>query len=584
MDKRWNLNTLYSGFDSESLAKDMETFEVLTSELMSLIDSMDPVDKQAPQKMLEFMQKTDILTDLISNLYSYASLTYQVDTSNIEAAKMVEKIQSKLTQTTLIEAKTKLFLKQIDDLSGFISSAKGLETYAFHLQSEKEAAMHLLSTEEELLLAQLKNTGSKSWVKLQDHIVSTLTASLNGKTETLTVLRSKAYEADPALRKEAYEAELAAYKKKDQESAACLNAIKGEVITVANMRAYDSPLDMTLMTSRMHKETLEAMMQAIEEYLPYFRKYFRKKAELLGHKNGLPWYDLFAPVGEVDMRYTYSEARDYVVKHFTSFSQKLGDFAARAFDKDWIDAFPREGKVAGAFCANLHGIKESRIMSNFSGSFNDMTTLAHELGHGYHGECLNQANAINADYPMPLAETASIFCETIVFNAALKNASKEEKMVIIENELLGASQVIVDIYSRYLFESELFEKRKTASLSVEELNEAMIKAQKKAYGDGLDHEALHPYMWMCKPHYYYAESNFYNFPYAFGLLFAKGLYAIYQKDQSSFVPKYDDLLLSTGCNNIHDVLKIVGIDSHKPDFFRASLELIKESIETFLSL
>lgn len=551
---------------------------------MKQIESINSYDTDAPARLLDFLNRFNDLDDLVSNLYSYASLTYQVDTGNMDAAKMIEGIQAHIPTLTLLDVKVQQLLKKIPDLDAFIAKAPGLDNYRFHLETAIKEAAHLLETKEELLLSEMQNTGSRAWSKLQDQIVSNLSGEFRGKEATLTVLRSKAYEADASIRKDAYEAELTAYHKKEKESAACLNAIKGEVITVANKRGYASPLHMTLESSRMDKETLETMMSCIEEYLPHFRRYLTKKAELLGHKNGLPFYDLFAPVGDVDMRYSYDQASQMIVKQFSSFSPKLGDFAAHAFSSDWIDPFPREGKVAGAFCANLHGIKESRIMSNFTGSFNDLTTLAHELGHGYHGECLKDALAINSNYPMPLAETASIFCETIVFNAALDDASVEETKVILENEILGATQVIVDIYSRYLFETELFEKRKTASLSVPELKEAMTNAQKKAYGNGLDEAFLHPYMWMCKPHYYYAERNFYNFPYAFGLLFAKGLYALYQNDTDSFVAKYDELLLATGCNNIHDVLKIVGIDSHQPDFFRGSLETIKQGIDRFCSM
>jgi pepF/M3 family oligoendopeptidase len=340
---------------------------------------------------------------------------------------------------------------------------------------------------------------------------------------------------------------------------------------------------MTLKASRMDKETLDAMMTAIKEYLPNFRSYLKKKAEMLGHKQGLPFYDLFAPIGQVEMTYTYDEARDYVIKNFSSYSSKLGQYAKNAFDKDWIDPDPREGKVSGAFCSNIHSKKESRIMANFNGSFNDVSTLAHELGHGYHGDCLSNVKPSNSDYPMPLAETASIFCETIVTNAALKDATKEEALVITENSVMSANQVIVDIYSRYLFETALLENRKSSSISVDELKTLMTNAQLEAYGDGLDPEYLHPYMWVCKPHYYSAQYNFYNFPYAFGLLFAKGLYAMYLEEGESFLPKYDALLEATGDHDIKDVLAIVGVDSHNPDFFRASLDLIAKEIEFIVS-
>ena len=584
MEKQWSLSELYKSFDSPQIEKDFETLHQEIKQATVLATTLVKTPEDGARTLASLIDVLNGMEDLLERLYAFGSLTYSVDTSNQQASKLVERVQGLLPSITLITTKIQLFLKNINDVQVLIDANPVLEDYRFFLEENKRHAEHMLSEGEELLLAELSNTGSSAWNRLQNKIVSSLTGTFRGKEETLTVLRSKAYDPDPSVRKEAYEAELAAYRKKDSESAACLNAIKGEVITVAKKRGYDSPLYMTLESSRMDYETLDAMIIAIKEYLPELRRYLKKKAELLGHSNGLPFYDLFAPVGEVDMRYSYEEARDFVVKQFSAFSEKLGQYGQYAFDNDWIDPFPREGKVAGAFCSNLHSIKESRIMSNFVGSFNDVTTLAHELGHGYHGDCLKDAKTLNTEYPMPLAETASIFCETIVFNAALQDSTDEEKLVVLENNLMGATQVIIDIYSRYLFETALFEKRQTGSLSVDELNAIMIEAQKEAYGDALDPDYLHPYMWMCKPHYYYASSNFYNFPYAFGQLFALGLYALYQKDPVSFLPKYDALLLATGCNRIHDVLKIVDIDSHTPDFFRASLEIIKKDVEQFVAL
>jgi oligoendopeptidase F len=223
-------------------------------------------------------------------------------------------------------------------------------------------------------------------------------------------------------------------------------------------------------------------------------------------------------------------------------------------------------------------------MLNYGDTFSDVVTLSHELGHGYHGDCLNNESFLNSDYPMPIAETASTFCETIVKKAAIKTATKAEAFAILESEISDCAQVIVDIYSRFLFESEVFERRKESSLSAAELKDIMIRAQKEAYGDGLDEAYLHPYMWACKPHYYYATHNFYNFPYAFGLLFAKGLYAEYLNRGDEFVKAYDKLLAITGKNKIADVTKLMNIDIHSVDFWRSSLKTIEEDIEKFIEL
>ena len=272
------------------------------------------------------------------------------------------------------------------------------------------------------------------------------------------------------------------------------------------------------------------------------------------------------------------------MKQFSSFSKNLGDYARYAMDHHWIDVYPRSGKVGGAFCNNLHCIEESRFLLNYGNDFSDLITLSHELGHGYHGHCLNKEYALNASYPMPIAETASTFSETIVKKAALKDASDDEKIMILENELSDCAQVIVDIYSRFLFESRLIEKRKEGPLSVEEIKNLMLEAQKEAYRNGVDHEYLHPYMWTWKPHYYEADYAFYNFPYAFGLLLAKGLYAMYLKEGESFAKKYDYFLSLTGKMSLVDVGKSIGIDLEDEKFWQNSIDMIQEDLNMFYDL
>lgn len=580
MDMLWSLEKLYKSFDDPKLKEDIKRVGEMIEEMKGMCESEFTDIGNAEIKLTGYIEKQNELGDLFGNIFAFAQLTYSVDTTNMEALALIEKMEGYLPDIAVIEVKFTKWLVKLDKLidDGIIGE------HSFYIGEKLKNAKYMLSDEEEKLIAVMKNTGSKAWGKLQDTMVSSLLIEYDGEKLPLPAVRNLAYDKSADVRKAAYEAELNSYTKIEKSSAACLNAIKGEVVSISGMRGYKSPLEMTLLESRMDRETLDAMLGAMKEYLPEFRRYLKKKAAILGHEGGLPFYDLFAPMGGMDKKYTFEDARDFIVGNFGTFSNELGEFAGRAFDENWIDAKMREGKVGGAFCANLHGIKESRIMSNFSGTFSDVMTLSHELGHGYHGECLKNATYINSDYPMPLAETASIFCESIVINAALKIADKEETTAILEHSLLEATQVIVDILSRYVFETELFEKRKEASLSPEQLKDIMIKAQKEVYGDSLDHELLHPYMWVCKPHYYEAEANFYNFPYAFGLLFAKGLYAQYLDEGKSFIPKYKKLLFETGKNDIRGVLKTVGVESRDKAFWRNSLELIKRDIDTFVKL
>ncbi|CAI8859399.1 oligoendopeptidase F [Brevibacillus sp. IT-7CA2] len=589
MNMRWNLNVLYSSFDAPEWKQDWEKLVGEMEEIKGWAVQNLQSSEDAVAKMETYITMMTSVLQTQFRLYAYGELTASVDAKNEAALLAIEKVQNQAVELVEPGVQFQKWLGTLSNLDELISQSDLLETHRFMLTEMSDKSKYMLSEKEEIVLAKMKNTGSNAWTKLHEMLTSTLLVDITVDGEhkqlPLPVVRNMANEKDPQLRKTAYEAELAAYKKIDQAAAASLNGIKGEVITVAKLRGYESPLDKTLQDSRMDRETLEAMLQAMRESLPSFHQYFRTKAKLLGHESAqLPFYDLFAPVGEADMRFSYEESRDFIVKHFGSFSEKLANYAARAYDDQWIDAEIREGKRGGAFCYNLHIVGESRIMSNYTGSYSDVSTMAHELGHGYHGECLVNEAFLNSEYPMPIAETASILCETIIANAALEQATSEEAFAILENDISGASQVIVDIYSRYLFETAVFERRTEGALSVSTLNELMLQAQKDAYGDGLDPAALHPYMWVCKPHYYSADYNFYNFPYAFGLLFAKGLYAEYLKRGEAFVEQYDKLLSVTGKMSVADVAAIMDVDVRSVDFWRNSLSLVAKDIDKFVEL
>ncbi len=585
---KWNLDNLYTSFNSKEYKNDVKHLDLALEDLSIWSEENLNSQDNAELEIQTFLEKNIILNKLFSKLISFSNLTSATDVDNERANREKDLLRFKFTQITEANTKFQNFIKELEGLDSIVENSKTLVEYEFHLKEIKEKSQYALSREEEILISRMKNTGSNAWKDLQETISSKLLVpiEINGEIEELPIslVRNMAYSEDGDLRRKAYLAELEAYKKIQDSSAAALNGIKGEVITISEIRGYDSPLEETLLNSRMDRSTLDAMILAIEEFLPYFHRYFKAKGKLLGHDNGLPFYDLFAPIGDLDMTLDYEETKSYILKNFKSFSPELSEFANNAFKNNWIDVQPRQGKRGGAFCSNIHAIGESRILTNFTGNFLDMVTLAHELGHGYHGFVLKDQSILNSDYPMPLAETASTFCETVIMKSALEDANKEEKLFLLESSLLNASIVIVDIYSRFLFEKELFSRRKSHSLSVDELKEIMMDSQKKAYGDSLNPDYLHPYMWLNKPHYYYSERNFYNFPYAFGLLFAKGLYSKYLENKSLFIENYDHLLSLTGKMKITDVAKQVNIDVTKPDFFRQALDLIREDIDEFIQL
>ena len=571
----WTLEDLYPSFESQEFKQDVESYKALKGkfESLTLEDSIEGITQ-----VVKLLEESTVLT---GRLYNYIHLTLATDTTHETATQVEVQLAGVSADLQATYAKVSKFLGTIQT---DITTDPFLAEYRYYFEEAKKDATHLLSDELEEVLAKMSISGGKAWSQLFDFMWSSAQGEYKGEVVTLSEIRGKAYDSDAEVRKSAYEAELKMYDAIKEPIAFSLNHIKKEVLTTSQLRGFESPLAHTLEASRMSRETLDALLEAIREYLPNFRKYLRHKAALLGHENGLPFYDLFAPVGNSSRTFTVEESKDYLIENFKTFSDDLAEMTEEFFDKHYIDFYPRKGKVGGAFCANLPMIKQSRVLTNFTGSLSDVVTLAHELGHAYHGLHIENHRPLNQDYSMPVAETASTFNENIIMNTAIKEASDEEKIALIESQLQDTTQIIVDIYSRYLFETAVFENREQSFMFSKDLEEMMLSAQKEAYGDGLDQSYLHQYMWACKPHYYSTGLSFYNFPYAFGGLFSKGLYAIYQEKPEGFVEKYQELLRATTVSSVEDTAKVLGVDVSTPEFWKKALAEVAESIEAFIAL
>ena len=573
--KEWDLSKLYQSFDDSSFTTDFNQIIKLQKQINTYRNNND--EKSLENYLVDLIK----LNQLIEKVANYISLTLSVDTTNSIALKYSDQLDNLLASFVEDEVLNQQWIStfKLDSLKSNL-----IKEHLFILKEIQQNQKYTLDKKSESIIAHMQNTGSNAFSKLKDQLISSIEVTIEDQTYPLTSVLNMAYDKDREIRKKAYQAEINSYQDKEQAIAACLNGIKGEVLYTTKLRGYENELERTLINARMSKETLDVLLTVMQENLNVFRDYLKTKATALGYQNGLPWFELYAPVIEDHDSHPYEKSCQFIINQFSTFSEHLGTFAKKAIENNWIDVYPQSGKVGGAFCCNLHSIKESRFLLNYGDSFSDAITMAHELGHGFHGECLNDESILNSDYPMPIAETASTFCETIVTKAALKKANDQTKLSLLEDELSGATQVIVDIYSRYLFESRFFEKRETGALSVEEIKELMIQAQKDAYGDGLDHQYLHPYMWTWKSHYYYAACSFYNFPYAFGLLLAKGLYTIYQKEGSKFSNTYEKLLSLTGKMSLEDVCSSVNINLKDKSFWQASINTFKEDLTLYKQL
>jgi len=586
----WDMSVVYPGLDSPEFERDFRAFVRALDELEAQfdeahIDRMEqPLSAEIAAHLFDhFVPAYNALQEQAWTLGAYIYGFVTTDSRDEFAQARLSEMEKQGVRLAKLGTRLTAWAGT-QDVESLLARSEVARAHAYWLRRSQIAAQHMMSPLEEALAAEMSLTGSHAWNKLYSNLTSQIMVEveLRGERQTMpmSMVRNLAYDPDRAVRRAGYEAELKAWEQHALPLASALNAIKGETNLLVRKRGWQSALEASLFQNAIDETTLEAMLTAAYEAFPDFRRYLRAKARLLGIER-CAWYDIFAPVGKEPRQWDYAQAVEFITEQFGTYSERLRQFAERAFRENWIDAEPRPGKHDGGFCMRLRR-DESRILVNYKPSFGAVITLAHELGHAYHNLCLAERTYLQRLTPMILAETASIFCQTIVLQAALQQADPEEQLAILESSLQGIGHVVVDITSRYLFEKRLFEQRQERELSVRELCELMRNAQLETYGDGLDPDALHPYMWAAKPHYY--GSMFYNYPYMFGMLFALGLYALYRNDPHGFRARYDELLSRTGMADAAELAREFGFDIRTPAFWRGSFDVIRADIDQFEQL
>ena len=593
----WDLSNIYTGLTAEDYRNDFSRYQSQLDNLEKYFadHSIGRTENDPPgdndrlaATLAETLNRLNDLSLLGETLSAFVHAIHTTNSYDADAIRETSKLEILGTRRQQLEVRLKGWVGSLGDrLEVLLHAQPTLANHAFLLRLLAQQSRFLMDEEMEALAAELSLDAGVAFGRLQGNVTSQLKVPFerDGKTEELpiTVVRNLCFDPDPAVRERAYRTEIKGWESIRTTVAACMNGVKGTALTLAKRRGRESVLDIALEDNRIDQPTLDALLDAIREFFPLFRRYLAAKARKLGKKQ-LPWWDLFAPMGKSETRFSWSAARSFIVGKFATFSRELGEFAATTFDRRWIDAEPRDGKRGGAYCMPIPGREESRILANFDGSFEQVSTLAHELGHGFHNHCQRGLEMLRRGSPSTLAETASIFCETLVAEAAIRDAAPAEKLMILEAQLAGATQVCLDISSRYLFESAVFDKRSDSELSPDEFNQLMTDAQRETYADGVDPATYHPYMWLWKPHYYSHDYNFYNFPYAFGHLFGLGLYAVFQKEGAAFVPRYTELLHDTGQDWAAPLAGRFGIDITKLDFWRDSLRVIEKQVKEYEQL
>lgn len=583
----WDLKPIFPGFGSAEFAAAKAEFSRLSAAFEAHCAAAPKAGQPAAGFRVwlsEALRLSDAAGALGETLGAYAYACYSVDTRDKTAMAELNAVEAlSLASKRADVAFRNALASDKDAVADAIKTDPALAKYAFYLEEELFWQSKQMAPELEDLAADLNRAGGDAWSRLQETVSSVTSAAWDeatGERKTVVQLRALAFDPDRSVRRKAYEKELECWKGVEIPLAAALNGVKGFTATLNARRGWDSALDKSVKQARMTRPALDALILAMEESLPAWRRYLKAKAGLLGVAS-CGFYDLFAPVGASGRTYSWDEARSIVTAKFRSFSEDMGAFAEMAFDGSWLDAEPREGKVGGAYCIDFPSAKVTRVMCNFDGSFSSLSTVAHELGHAYHGWLLKDEPYALGHYPMTLAETASIFAETIVFEDALGKAEGAERLGLVEGHLQDGCQILVDILSRFYFERAVFDRRDKGELSADEFSELMLDAQRRTYGDGLDPEALHKYMWAVKGHYYRPELSFYNFPYAFGQLFSLGLYAKYRELGPSFAASYQAILRQTGKADAVKVCADAGFDIEKPAFWRAGVGMFVERIDEF---
>ncbi len=597
---RWSIADVHESLTARSFVDAMERSASDVERLVALFDELgiraiDPrpatvVDGAAADRVLDEYNRVAADLDIVE-----ASIYATVSTDSRDA-----RAQGLMSELEPSEAAMRPLLARLADWVAALGAeslaqvSQRAEEHLGPLSRFGERAAHQMAESEEHLYAELASTGSGAWGRLQRDVTSQLSAEVALPTGVATLpmpaVRGLATDAEVAVRRAGYEAEMTAWPKVELAVAAAMNAIKGETNTVNRRRHWDSPLDASLFANSVSRATFDAMQAAVRDSLPDFRAWMKVKARLHADDQSMPtpaigaglaWWDLVAPLPVAAADLSWDDGIDVVRSAFNSYSPVLGGLVDRALAEQWIDAPPADGKSGGAFCMPFVGDR-SLVLLNWSGSAESAQTTAHELGHAYHNTTLVDRTSLQRRLPMALAETASIFCETLVVEAGLARLEGNDRLALLDIDLQGTNQVVVDIHSRFLFETEVYARRQRRTLSAAELCEMMIEAQGAAYGDGLDQTTAHPYMWLLKPHYY--GSSFYNWPYTYGLLFGLGLFARYQDDPEHFRAGYDTLLSRAGMDTAEELGRAFDLDVTDEAFWTASLDVVRARMANYAEL
>ncbi|WP_125573119.1 M3 family oligoendopeptidase [Levilactobacillus huananensis] len=590
----WDLDSLFpGGINSAKLATKLTQIKTAIATLGDLLDRWDAAsdapDYQQFIKLITHLQKIEAG---IGQAGLFMTAIGSADVNNPEVAPMVAKLDGLENEIETVSGKLKKVLVQVPDAHfNAILAVPELKPLAFNLKEMRDAGKELLDDKTEALISRLNLDGRSAWSAHYDSLVATVTMPFHDADGNPTTLSAGQADnnllgnADPQYRADLLPVWEQAWTAKEQLFADTLNHLAGFRLTEYAAHGTTDFLKKPLKDNRMRAETLTTIWQVVDDNKQFLLDYLDRKAALLGKKHA-GWQDVEAPLnlpGAQHHHFTYDEAAAFIIKHYGEFSPKMAALAQHAFEHNWIEAEDRAGKAPGGWMESAPETNESRIFMTFTGSPNDVSTLAHELGHAFHSSVMNDLPYFRQGYAMNVAETASTFGELIVADANVKAAANDaEKIALINAKMDNPLAMFLNIRARFLFESRFYQLRQQKLVTPAELNELMLNAQKEAFGHDLS--TYSPHLWASKLHFYIADPSFYNFPYVFGYLFSLGIYAKAQQE-GNFEDQYIALLRDTANMSTEELAqKHLGVDLTKPDFWLAGVQLIKRDVAEFMRL
>ncbi|MFC0212733.1 M3 family oligoendopeptidase [Paenibacillus chartarius] len=590
LDQTWDLSAIFpGGSDSAEFAAFLDRLDTDIEEFKSRLNGVTPpADAQESAGLADIVER---MQGLLIRLREAGSFTGCLTAENVKDKKALQlsgrvKVLGAAYESSMTRF-DELLTKVADPVWEQLLVKEPFASVRFALNERRELAGEKLPPEQEALLTDLAVDGYHGWSDLYDTTVSQFRMPVeeDGKIVELSAGQAfnKLHTPDTAKRRELFAKWEETWAEKADFCAEALNHLAGFRLSVYKHRGWESIHKEPLAVNRMSKATLDAMWGAIEGAKDAFVGYFERKAAMLG-LDKLAWVDVEAPIGSSVQKISFDDGAKLIVEQFRQFSPQLADFSEMAFEKRWIEAEDRGGKRPGGFCTSFPAAGETRIFMTFGGTMDNVSTLAHELGHAYHQHVMNDMPALAQEYAMNVAETASTFAEMIVSDALVSAAATdEERVTLIEDKIQRAVAFFMNIHARFIFETNFYAERRKGLVSVERLNELMTEAQKTAFKDALS--GYHPHFWAAKLHFYITEVPFYNFPYTFGYLFSAGIYAIAKQEGAAFEERYKALLRDTGSMTVEELAhKHLGVDLTKQDFWQGGVRMAVEDVQTFLNL